>query len=52
MRYPDLHCVLGVSCKLALSKTQVPNEESLRSLATKLDEMAPKIPYHLWIEQP
>ncbi|GFZ46914.1 hypothetical protein JCM24511_04135 [Saitozyma sp. JCM 24511] len=31
---------------------EVPNEEALRSLATKLDEMAPKIPYHLWIEQP
>lgn len=41
-----------MSRKLVLIKTQVPNEEALRSLATKLDEMAPKIPYHLWIEQP
>ncbi|EIW65974.1 hypothetical protein TREMEDRAFT_19626, partial [Tremella mesenterica DSM 1558] len=28
------------------------DEDSLRSLVSKLDSLSPKIPYHMWIEQP
>lgn len=32
--------------------TQVSDESSLRALAEKLDQLEPRIPYHLWVEQP
>ncbi|KAK1923978.1 peptidyl-tRNA hydrolase II domain-containing protein [Papiliotrema laurentii] len=31
---------------------EVPDEAALKDLASKLDTLEPKIPYHLWIEQP
>ena len=31
---------------------QVPDQDALTSLAKQLDMMEPRLPYHLWIEQP
>ena len=40
------------SRSLCLTSMKVPNETALRRLALRLNELEPKIPYHLWIEQP
>ncbi|KAK4687836.1 peptidyl-tRNA hydrolase PTRHD1, partial [Tremellales sp. Uapishka_1] len=31
---------------------EIPDEEGLRGLARRLDELSPTIPYHMWIEEP
>jgi hypothetical protein len=31
---------------------EVRDEDALRRLCAKLDGLEPKIPYHLWVEQP